>query len=63
MDALADNGFVILGGSLREQEEQFLFVIAAENAVEARLADDPSTRLGKARTASVERWDILWQSA
>ncbi len=65
MDALADDGVVILGGPLGEQEEQFLFIFAAENAgaVEARLADDPWTRLGIARTVLVERWDILWQSA
>jgi uncharacterized protein YciI len=65
MDALADDGFVILGGPLGEREERLLFIFAAENAgaVEERLADDPWTRLGIARTASVESWDILWQSA
>jgi uncharacterized protein YciI len=65
MDTLADDGFVILGGPLCEREERFLFVFAAENAgaVEARLADDPWTRLRNVRTASVERWDITVQSA
>ena len=71
-DALADDGFVILDGPLREQEEQFLFIFGPENAgthagtVEERLADDLWTRLGIARTAaiaSVENWDILGQSA
>jgi hypothetical protein len=65
MDAFADDGFVILGGQLGEREERFLFIFAAENvdAVEARLADDPWTRLGIVRTASVEPWDITVQSA
>ena len=65
LDALADDGFVILGGTLGEREEQFLFIFAAENAgaVEARLADDPWTRLGIVRTVSVERWNITVQSA
>jgi uncharacterized protein YciI len=65
LDALADDGFVILGGILGEQAERFLFVFAAENAgaVEARLADDPWTRLQIVRTVSVERWNITVQSA
>lgn len=65
MDALADDGFVILGGPLGEREDQFLFIFAPENAgaVEARLADDPWTQLGIVRTVSVEHWDITVQSA
>jgi uncharacterized protein YciI len=65
MDALADDGFVILGGTLGEREERFLFIFAAENAdaVKERLAADPWTRLGIVRTVSVERWDITVQSA
>jgi hypothetical protein len=55
MDTLADDGFVILGGPLCERAERFFFVFAAENAGEARLADDPWTRLRNVRTASVER--------
>ncbi len=65
LDALADDGFVILGGPLGEREERFLLIFAAENAgaVKERLADDPWTRLRIVRTASVERWGILVQSA
>ncbi|HEY1391237.1 MAG TPA: YciI family protein [Ktedonobacterales bacterium] len=65
LDALTDDGLVILGGPLGEREERFLFIFAAENAdeVEARLADDPWMRLGIVLIASVERWDILVQSA
>jgi len=60
MDALADDGFVILGGPLGDGEK-FLHIIAAESeqAIEVRLADDPWTPLRLLRTASVERWEIL----
>jgi uncharacterized protein YciI len=61
MDALADDGFVILGGPLGDGEEKFLHIMAAESeqAIEVRLADDPWTPLRLLRTASVERWEIL----
>ncbi len=61
MDALADDGFVILGGPLGDGEEEFLLIIAAESeqAIEVLLADDPWTPLRLLRTASVERWEIL----
>jgi uncharacterized protein YciI len=61
MDALADDGFVILGGPLGAEEEKFLLIITAENkqAIEARLANDPWTPLRLLRTASAEPWEIL----
>jgi uncharacterized protein YciI len=61
MDALSDDGLLMGGGPLGEGEEKFLFIVAAENqrAIEARLADDPWTRLRVWRTASVERWEVL----
>jgi uncharacterized protein YciI len=61
MDALADDGFVILGGPLGDGEEQFLLIMAAdsEQAVAVRLADDPWTPLLLLRTAWVEHWEIL----
>jgi uncharacterized protein YciI len=61
MDALVDDGFVILGGPLGDGEKKFLIIMAAENeqAIEIRLADDPWTPLRLLRTASVERWEIL----
>jgi hypothetical protein len=60
MDALADDGFVVLGGPLGDGET-FLLISAAESeqAIEARLADDPWTSLGLLRLAKVERWEIL----
>ena len=61
MDSLAHDGFIILGGPLGDGEKKFLHIIAAESeqAIEARLADDPWTPLRMLRTASIERWEIL----
>ena len=60
MDALTDDGFIILGGPLGDGEEKFLLIMAAESeqAIAVRLADDPWTPLRLLRTASVERWEI-----
>lgn len=65
MDALADDGFVILGGPLGDGEEKFLLIVAAENeqAIEVRLAGDPWTPLRLLRTASVKRWEILLKAS
>lgn len=60
MDALADDGFVVLGGPLGNGETFLLTVNAkSEQEIAARLADDPWTPLGLLRTARVERWEIL----
>ncbi len=61
MDALADEGFIILGGPLGDGEKIFLLIIDAESEQEihARLAYDPWTPLGLLRTTRVERWEIL----
>lgn len=60
MDALAEEGFVVLGGPLGDGEN-VLLVINAENrqVIEARLADDPWTPMEMLRIAKVERWEIL----
>ena len=61
MNALADEGLVLLGGPLGDGEKLFLLIINAESEQEihARLADDPWTPLGLLRIAKVERWEIL----
>jgi uncharacterized protein YciI len=60
MDALVDEGFVILGGPLGDGTKTLL-IVAAENEDEivARLADDPWTPMGMLRIARIERWEIL----
>jgi hypothetical protein len=60
MDALAAEGFVVLGGPIDGGEGAALHAGGAE-AIEARLADDPCTP-GMLRTASVWRWRILLRS-
>jgi uncharacterized protein YciI len=61
MDALADGGFVVLGGPVGDGETRFLFVVDAESeqAIETRLAADPWTPMGLVRIAAIERWQIL----
>jgi uncharacterized protein YciI len=60
MDALVDNGFIVLGGPL-DDEEKALLIIDAESkqAIEARFADDPWISREVRRIAKVERWEIL----
>ena len=59
--ALSDDGLILGGGPLGEDEERFLLVIAAENqhAIETRLANAPWIHLGVWRIAAVERWEVL----
>ena len=60
MDALVDEGFVILGGPLGDGKNVLLIIAAAsEQAIECRLADDPWTSLGLLRTVSIEPWEVL----
>ena len=60
MDALAAEGFVVLGGPVGEGEgDNALLVVDAdgEGAVRARLADDPWTE-DVLRTESIRPWSI-----
>lgn len=60
MNALAAEGFVVLGGPLGAGEEILLIVNAADEAtVRARLDDDPWTASGFLDIKSVEPWTIL----
>ncbi len=60
MDALADEGFVVLGGPLADGEKVLLIINAeSRQAIEARLADDPWTPMGLLPIAKVECWEIL----
>ncbi|HEV8189967.1 MAG TPA: hypothetical protein VGP82_00545, partial [Ktedonobacterales bacterium] len=65
MDALADEGFIVLGGPLGDGEQRFLLIFAAqsEQDIETGLADDPWTQLRVLRVASVERWGILLRAS
>jgi hypothetical protein len=60
MDALVDDGFVLLGGPLEGGPKTLLIVKAAsEQAIISRLAHDPWTPMGLLRIATIERWEIL----
>lgn len=60
MDALAEEGFIVLGGPLGDGEKVLLiFSAQSEQEIAARLTDDPWTPTGLLRTTKVERWEIL----
>ncbi|MGA2471032.1 MAG: hypothetical protein ABSG64_10115 [Solirubrobacteraceae bacterium] len=57
MDALHDEGFLLLAGTL---EHGALLIVDAEREedVEARLSADPWTASGLLATTSIEAWEI-----
>ena len=60
MDALVEDGFIVLGGPL-EDDRDVLHVVEADSkeAVHERLAADNWTQNRMLTTVSVERWTIL----
>jgi uncharacterized protein YciI len=65
MDALTDEGLVVLGGPVGEGDgDDALLVVDSpdENTVRARLADDPWYRDGMLRIRDVKRWNVLLDS-
>jgi hypothetical protein len=59
MDALVDDGFVVLGGPLGDGSRVLLAVLAEdEDAIRARFAADP-WHPAWLRIASIEPWTIL----
>jgi uncharacterized protein len=67
VDALAEEGFVLLAGPLGESTgfgepvHRALLVVDAESedAIRARLAADPWIRMGMLTIVSIEHWEIL----
>jgi uncharacterized protein len=60
MDALTDDGFVLLGGPVGDGTRVLLAVKADEqNEVESRLGEDPWRPMGLLRTADIEPWEVL----
>jgi uncharacterized protein YciI len=64
MNALAAEGFVVLGGPLGEAENERLRVLlvvdaGGESEVHARLAEDPWVSSGQLRIVSIEPWRLL----
>ena len=63
MDALVDDGFVILGGPLDDGQHVLLMVEAGdEGKVAARMGQDPWALLGLLRIGALERWSIWLDS-
>jgi len=60
MDALVEEGFILLGGPLDDGRDVLHIVRASsEDAVHERLAEDNWTRDGRLATVGVERWTVL----
>ncbi len=61
MDALAEEGAILLGGPLGDGARRFLHVFDAASAaaIGDRLAADPWERSGLLETESVEPWQVL----
>ena len=60
MNALADEGFVILGGPLGDGLSVLLIVNAeSEEAIHARLAADPWTPMRLLPITRIESWQVL----
>jgi uncharacterized protein YciI len=63
MQALADEGFVFLGGPLGKNHVMHVVVAGSEEEIRERLAADPWEPMGLLRNVSVERWHILLGTA
>jgi uncharacterized protein YciI len=60
MDALDDEGFIVIGGPVGGGPRTLLMVEAAsEDEIRRRLGEDPWEPLGLLTVASVEPWEIL----
>jgi uncharacterized protein YciI len=60
MNALVDDGLILLGGPVEGGRDAFHVVDAAsEEELRARFAEDPWAKNGMLTVASVERWTIL----
>lgn len=59
MDALVEQGFIVLGGPLSELEILHAIRARDEQEVRSRLAEDNWTRNGMLRITSIEPWTIL----
>jgi uncharacterized protein YciI len=62
MDALVEEGFVVLGGPIGDGSSHRILLIveaADEAAVRARLAEDPWLDTGRLSLTSVDPWTVL----
>ena len=59
MDALVQDGFVVLGGPLDERNVLLVVAVESEQAVRDRLATDPWVAGGLLRIARIRPWTVL----
>jgi hypothetical protein len=59
MDALADDGFVVLGGPLDERDVLLVVQSESEAAIRARLGGDPWLENGMLAITAVRPWTVL----
>ena len=64
MDALVEEGFILLGGPLGDGEDAGRWILhivsaASEQAIRDRLATDPWSRNGMLTITSIEPWTVL----
>jgi uncharacterized protein YciI len=63
MDALVEEGFVVLGGPLGDETnwQRALLIVDtdSEDTIHARLAADPWTPMQMLTTDTIDRWEIL----
>jgi uncharacterized protein len=62
MDDLTAEGFIVLGGPVDEFESVFGVEAADEDAVRARLDEDPWRPMGILALKRIEPWEILLDS-
>ena len=61
MDGLVEERVIVRGGPLGEGERRFMLIFDArsEEAIRARLDEDPWTPAAMLQIASIDRWEIL----
>jgi uncharacterized protein YciI len=59
MDALVDDGFVVLGGPLDEKDVLLVVEAESEEALRVRFAADPWIQNGMLTITSVRPWTVL----
>jgi uncharacterized protein YciI len=59
MDALVDEGFVLLGGPLDDRDVVLVVESDSEESVRARLATDPWIENGMISITAVRPWTVL----
>jgi hypothetical protein len=59
MQALADAGFVFLGGPLGDERVMHVIVADSEEQIRDRLSADPWEPMGLLRNGPIERWNVL----